>query len=93
MTPPEEASTQSARYVQVNGLNMYYVESGSGRPLILLHGGTVANSMWDPFVPLLAPHFRVIRPDNRAHGRTNNPLGELSYRLMADDTAALCRAT
>lgn len=92
MTPPEEDSTQSAHYVQVNGLNMYYVESGSGRPLILLHGGTVANSMWDPFVPLLASHFRVIRPDSRAHGRTNNPLGELSYRLMADDTAALCQA-
>lgn len=79
-------------YTEVGDLNMYYVESGSGRPLVMVHGGTVANSMWDPIVPMLETHFRVIRPDNRGHGRTNNPRGELTYPQMADDIAALCRA-
>jgi len=26
-------------YAQVNGLNMYYEAHGTGRPLVLLHGG------------------------------------------------------
>jgi pimeloyl-ACP methyl ester carboxylesterase len=92
MNAAEAESTPVGRYIEVGDLNMYYVESGSGRPLVLLHGGTVANSMWDAVVPILEPHFRVIRPDNRAHGRTNNPRGELTYPQMADDTASLCRA-
>lgn len=40
---------------------------------------------------MLDPHFRVIRPDSRAHGKTNNPLGKLTYGQMADDVAALCQ--
>jgi len=34
----------------------------------------------------------VITPDSRAHGRTDNPTAELSYRLMADDVAAFIQA-
>lgn len=33
-------NTHTGRYIQVNDLDLYFVESGSGRPLILLHGGT-----------------------------------------------------
>ena len=80
------------RYVQVNGLNMYYEEFGDGRPLILLHGGTDTSNMWQSFLPTFVPHFRVITPDSRAHGRTNNPAGELSYHLMAEDVAAFIQA-
>ena len=85
-------STQQGHYVAANGLNMYYEEYGSGEPLILLHGGTITSKMWQPYIPFFAQHFRVIAPDSRGHGRTNNPLGELSYRMMADDVAALLHA-
>jgi pimeloyl-ACP methyl ester carboxylesterase len=80
------------RYILVNGLDMYYEDYGTGRPLILLHGGTSTSQTWQPFLPIFIPHFRVITPDSRAHGRTNNPAGELSYRQMADDVAALIHA-
>jgi pimeloyl-ACP methyl ester carboxylesterase len=85
-------SIQQGHYVQANGLNMYYEEYGSGKPLILLHGGTVTSQMWQPFLPSFVPHFRVITPDSRAHGKTNNPNGELSYHLMADDIVAFIQA-
>jgi pimeloyl-ACP methyl ester carboxylesterase len=81
-------STQQGHYVPANGLEIYYEEYGSGEPLILLHGGTVTSQMWQPHIPFFAQHFRVIAPDSRGHGRTPNPIGELSYRLMADDVAA-----
>jgi pimeloyl-ACP methyl ester carboxylesterase len=78
--------------VAANGLDIYYEEYGRGEPLILLHGGTETSQSWRPHIPFFASHFRVIAPDSRGHGRTNNPAGELSYRLMADDVAAFIQA-
>jgi len=83
---------QPSQHIQVNGLNMYYEEYGNGIPLILLHGGVATSHMWQPFVSTFIPHFRVITPDCRAHGKTNNPAGELSYQLMADDVIAFIQA-
>ena len=88
MTQPDVVSTQQGHYVPANGLNIFYEEYGSGESLLLLHGGTVTSSMWHSQIPSLAQHFRVIALDSRGHGRTNNPTGEFSYRLMADDVAA-----
>ena len=34
----------------------------------------------------------MITPDSRGHGRSDNPSGAMSYRVMADDIAALVRA-
>lgn len=68
---------------------MFYTEHGSGEPLIFLHGGLSASSLWKPeIISILAQNYRVITPDSRAHGRTDNPAGELSYSGMADDIAA-----
>ncbi len=88
----EANSAPKGQKVKVNGLEMYYEEAGSGAPLILLHGGTAIGSSWRPHLPALEKHFRVIMPDSRGHGRTNNPGGKLSYRTMADDFAAFIQA-
>lgn len=93
MTQSDAVLSQQGRFVEANGLNIFYQEYGSGIPLILIHGGTVTSNMWQPFIPSLASHFRVITPDSRGHGKTNNPNDEqLSYRLMADDVAAFIQA-
>ena len=80
------------KYVKANGLNIYYEEYGSGKPLILLHGGTQTSAGWHEDVPYFAEHFRLITPDSRGHGRTDNPEGELSYRRMAADIVAFIQA-
>ena len=92
MTQPDGCSTQQGQYTQANGLAMYYEEHGTGLPLVLLHGGTGTLSMWQPQIPAFAQHFKVIAPDSRGHGRTDNPTGQLSYRLMADDVAAFIQS-
>lgn len=92
MTQTDGILPEPGRYIQVNGLNLYYEEYGYGRPLILLHGGTGTSQTWQPFLSTFGLHFRVFTPDSRAHGRTNNPAGTLSYRLMAEDLAALIHA-
>lgn len=75
-----------------NGLHIYYEEWGAGEPLVLLHGATVTGRMWAQIIPALSAHHRVIVPDLRGHGRTDNPTGEFTYRLLAEDTAAFIEA-
>lgn len=91
MTTPA-INNQHGHYVQANGINIYYEAYGSGEPLILIHGGSVTCKMWQPYIEPLAQHFRVITPDSRGHGRTNNPSSELSYGGMATDMAAFMDA-
>lgn len=82
----------AGRYVKVKDLTVYYETFGTGDPLVLLHGGTATCRMWEKFVPTFSKHFKVIAPDSRGHGKTDNPSGELGFRPMADDTAGLIRA-
>ena len=77
------------QYAEVNGLNLYYETRGSGRPLILLHGGLGSGEMFGPTLPLLAEHHQVITPDLQGHGRTADIDRPIDIRLMADDIAAL----
>jgi pimeloyl-ACP methyl ester carboxylesterase len=76
-------------YADVNGLHLYYETHGSGRPLILLHGGLGSGEMFGPVLPALAGSRRVIVPDLQAHGRTADIDRPIDVRLMADDIAAL----
>lgn len=85
-------SSANGQYVKANGLTMYYEEYGSGEPLILLHGGMGVGKNSAHLIPAFSKQFKVILPDLRGHGKTDNPGEELSYRLIADDVAALIDA-
>ena len=86
------ATKESAgQTVQVNGADIFYREHGRGRPLLLLHGGTITGDSWGPYLPALTEHYRVIVPDTRGHGRSSNPGGTLTYPMLADDVVALSR--
>jgi pimeloyl-ACP methyl ester carboxylesterase len=41
-------------YADVNGINLYYETHGTGKPLILLHGGLGSGEMFGPILPALA---------------------------------------
>ena len=93
MSSKKKVALEASGYLSANGLKMYYETAGSGPPLILVHGGLCTTTMWRGAVPKLAQHFHVIAIDSRSHGRTNNPSGTITYRLMADDVAAFIKAT
>jgi pimeloyl-ACP methyl ester carboxylesterase len=75
-------------WFQSAGTPLFAVESGEGRPIILLHGGLATHAA--------ARHYagpvpgRLITPDLRASGKSHFA-GELSWDLLADDVAALAR--
>ena len=81
----------TSRQIAVNGASLHVEEQGAGPPIVLVHGGTITSASWLPLIELLAPRFRVIVFDSRGHGRSTNPSRELSYQLLADDTAALIK--
>jgi len=77
------------QYADVNGLHMYYEVHGTGRPLVLLHGGLGSGEMFGPNLATFAGHHQVVLPDLQSHGRTADIDRPLDTRLMADDIAAL----
>src|ERR687883_1246343 len=81
--------TGTGQYSEVNGINLYYETHGTGRPLVLLHGGLASGEMFGPILPTLAEHHQVIVPDLQGHGRTADIDRPIDVRLMADDIAAL----
>ena len=92
ITAPSQDSANTA-YVAVGDLKIYYQEQGAGAPLVLIHGGlATGETMWGKWVPMLAQHYRVLVPDSRGHGHTNNPAGKLAYDQMADDVAGFIDA-
>ena len=76
-------------YADVNGIRLYYEIHGSGRPLVLLHGGLGSGEMFGPVTDQLAAEHRVVLPDLQAHGRTADVDRPLSLVTMGDDIAAL----
>src|SRR3982075_2316880 len=79
----------TGQYAEVNGINLYYETHGSGRPLVLLHGGLGSGEMFGPVLPVLAERHQVITPDLQGHGRTADIDRPIDVRLLAGDIAAL----
>lgn len=68
---------------------MYYEVHGEGEPLLMLHGFTISGQTWKNYISDYKPHFQLVIPDLRGHGRTNNPSKLFTRRQAADDMFAL----
>ena len=89
--PAHQNREVTGNYASVNGLNMYYEVYGTGRPIILLHGGVGASNMFDQVLPKLAENRQVIAVHFQAHGYTEDIDRPLRFELMAEDVAALIK--
>lgn len=82
-------ATAAGAYADVNGIRLYHETHGTGRPLILLHGGLMHGGMFAPVLDLYAADHQVITVDLQGHGRTADVDRPLSVMTMGDDIAAL----
>lgn len=67
-------------FVAVSGGRMYAEAEGSGHPLLLIHAGIANLRMWDPQIPALAQHYRVVRYDTRGWGQSESDHVEFTNR-------------
>ena len=76
------------RTAELAGVSMWYEERGRGDPCVLLHpgGAGVDSRALTPAVDALSQVFHAYTPEQRAHGRTPDVDGPISYELMAKDT-------
>jgi len=78
------------RTVTVPAGEIDYEETGSGPPVVLLHGVWMDHTVWDRALPLLPPGFRYLRPilPLGAHRRPMHPEADLTLpgqvALVAD---------
>lgn len=76
-------------YVVANGVNMYYEITGTGEPVLLLHGGLMSTGSLSPILPALTANRQVIAVDLYGHGRTALTGRPITHADMANDVAAL----
>ncbi|MFJ2730204.1 alpha/beta fold hydrolase [Streptomyces collinus] len=79
-------------YVELPGVRTWYETEGSGDPLLLLHGGFCTIETWGAQRADLAAAYRLFLPERRAHGRTPDVAGPLTYEDMAADTGDFLEA-
>lgn len=73
----------------VDGVELYYEETGSGDFLVLTHGSLADGTGFAPVVELLAERYRVVVWDRRGHSRSQDGPGPGSRAQDAADLARL----
>jgi pimeloyl-ACP methyl ester carboxylesterase len=73
----------------LQGVELAYQRTGSGTPLVLLHGYPLDHTIWEPVLPFLQEGVELILPDLRGFGESS-PF-KMGYSLveMAGDLASL----
>ncbi|MDR2353980.1 MAG: alpha/beta hydrolase [Deltaproteobacteria bacterium] len=71
-------------FIKVNNVQIFYKKSGSGPPLLLLHGNGEDHHIFDKISLKLAATFTLYAIDSRNHGESERT-NEFSYESMAED--------
>lgn len=77
-----------------DGTNIYYEWSGSdGKPVLVFSNSLGSHmGMWDDQIEAFSPHFRILRYDDRGHGRSDAPNGPYTLNRLGQDVVALLDA-
>jgi pimeloyl-ACP methyl ester carboxylesterase len=82
-------NAQDGKYVETNGVKIYYEMYGEGDPLLLLHGFMSSHKQWEPWIKDLSKKHLLIIPDSRGHGNSSNPSNKFTHKLAAKDMYGL----
>ncbi|GAA4886179.1 alpha/beta fold hydrolase [Pseudonocardia benzenivorans] len=78
----EPLNPDDIRYITVNGIRTRYLDTGSGTPIVLIHGGhfgifvPMGIEVWSATVHPLARHGRVLAFDKLGQGWTDLPAAD-----------------
>src|SRR5207245_10416384 len=68
------------------GIDRYYEDQSSGKPVVLIHGYPLSGASWEKQVPvLLDAGYRVITYGRRGFGKSSKPTVGYNYDTFARD--------
>ncbi len=88
-TTPYGNNPAAGKYMQVNGIKMYYEIYGAGAPLVLIHGNGGSVASMANQIEYFKDKYRVIIADSRAQGKSGDGKGRLTYEQITDDWSVL----
>ena len=80
------ATTKSL--TSTDGTPLTIEETGSGTPLVLLHGGATTTRVWDGLLPAVAGRYRCLAVGRRGYGQSGDSPAH-SFQREAEDVAAV----
>lgn len=72
-------------------VELHYRATGTGIPVIILHGLFGSSRNWSSLSKKLADHYQIITPDLRNHGESPHT-DKMDYAGMAEDVLALAES-
>jgi pimeloyl-ACP methyl ester carboxylesterase len=78
--------------ITANGASFHVARTGTGKPLLLLHGWPEFWLTWEPVMTRLADRFTLIAPDLRGFGDSDKPDGPVGPDQHTADMLALMDA-
>ncbi|MCA1401485.1 alpha/beta hydrolase [Bradyrhizobium sp. BRP56] len=78
--------------IRANGAAFHVARTGTGRPLLLLHGWPEFWLTWRPVMARLTDRYTLIAPDLRGFGDSDKPQGAYGPDQHTDDMLALLDA-
>lgn len=82
--------SEHGHHVPINGLDFYYERTGSGEPVVLVHGGLLTIDLsWSRLIPELAKTHDVIAVELQGHGHTTDSDRPFTPANNAADLIAL----
>ena len=84
------SKTKYGKYVETNGIKIYYEFHGhSNDTILLLHGNGQNIKAFNKQIPELSKQFTVLAMDSRAQGYSSDDKNKITYELMAEDVNSL----
>ncbi len=80
--------------VRVNGVDLHYLDRGSGEPIVFVHGSLVDYREWAPVAALLGDRYQTITYSRRYNHPNTNPMTSSDHSALveSEDLVALVRA-
>ena len=73
------------KFIQIDGNNIRYLESGSSKnTLVLIHGLGASAERWDQVIPLFSKDFHVVVPDLIGFGYSDKPLVDYTPEFFSE---------
>ncbi|MBI9077046.1 MAG: alpha/beta hydrolase [Desulfatibacillum sp.] len=72
----ETKGVGASDFIEIDNMNMHYIETGEGAPIVLIHGWLCWGAYWEKMIPYLSRDHHIYAMDLIGHGLSDKPLDD-----------------